>query len=118
MDSRLYNNITLPNNETIHYQEANPKSEKDETIILIHGNKSTQIWWDDIVDGLKPLGYRIIAMDLRGFGKSTYHIPCTRFGDWASDVIELCKALKIEKAIVNGWSFGGTIAQKMAEMAP
>ena len=33
-------------------------------------------------------------------------------------MIELCKLLKIEKAIVNGWSFGGTIAQKVAEMAP
>ena len=53
-------------------------------------------------------------MDLRGFGQSTYHTPCNRFKDWAEDVIELCKLLKIEKVIVNGWSFGGTIAQKMA----
>lgn len=57
-------------------------------------------------------------MDLRGFGQSTYLTPCSRFGDWASDVIELCKMLKIEKAIVNGWSFGGAISQKVAEMAP
>ena len=57
-------------------------------------------------------------MDLRGFGLSTYQNPCTRFGDWASDVVEFCKILKIEKAIINGWSFGGSIGQKVAEMAP
>ena len=33
------------------------------------------------------------------------------------DAIELCKALKIQKVILNGWSFGGTVAQKTAELA-
>lgn len=28
------------------------------------------------------------------------------------------KMLKINKAILNGWSFGGAISQKVAELAP
>lgn len=57
-------------------------------------------------------------MDLRGFGRSSYNTKCNTFEDWARDVIELIKILKINKAIVNGWSFGGAISQKVAELAP
>ena len=57
-------------------------------------------------------------MDQRGFGKSTYNKPCRRLQDWAGDLIELMKMLKVKKAILNGWSFGGAVVQKTAEMAP
>lgn len=60
----------------------------------------------------------MIAIDLRGFGKSTYHHPCYRFRDWALDVVDFCKVLDLKKIIINGWSFGGTVSQKVAEIAP
>ena len=83
-------------------------------ILLVHGNYSNEGWWNDIIHELKPLNYRIIALDLRGFGKSTYNNPCYKFRDWALDVIDFCKVLQIKKIIINGWSFGGTISQKVA----
>ena len=55
---------------------------------------------------------------MRGFGKSSYNNKCLRFCDWASDMIELCHVLGITQIILNGWSFGGAISQKIAEMAP
>ena len=102
----------------MHYRELNPTSTLKQVIVLIHGNFSSIKWWDDVVDELKPRGNRIIVMDLRGFGKSSYNQKCYRFNDWACDVIQLLKMLKVEKAILNGWSFGGAISQKVAELAP
>lgn len=60
----------------------------------------------------------MIAVDLRGFGKSTYINKCSKLSDWASDVIDLLTIKKVNKILLIGWSFGGTIAMKMAEMAP
>ena len=66
------------------------------------------------MDGMKDEGYRMIAIDQRGFGESTYNQPCGTYKDWAEDVILLCTELKIEKVILNGWSFGGAISQKVS----
>ena len=82
-----YNFVTLTNGEKIHYRDVNPDSEKEETIFLVHGNFSSIKWWDDLVDALKDLGNRIVVIDQRGFGKSSYNTSCQRFADWAADIV-------------------------------
>lgn len=67
---------------------------------------------------LKDTGKKIVALDLRGFGKSSYNNKCHRFGDWAQDVVQTLKLLKISKVVLIGWSFGGAISQKVSEIAP
>ena len=74
--------------------------------------------WNSTIEGLKDLGHRMIAPDLRGFGKSSYKIKCSSLLDWASDIMELLDLLKIKKVFIVGWSFGGIAAQKIAEMRP
>ena len=60
----------------------------------------------------------LIAIDLRGFGKSSYKTPCNRFEAWANDLKQFCKIRGITQCIANGWSFGGGVAMKLAEIAP
>jgi hypothetical protein len=48
---------------------------------------STVGWWDEVVNNLIDTKRKILAINLRGFGKSSYNNPCKRFGDWAKDVI-------------------------------
>lgn len=55
---------------------------------------------------------------MRGFGDSTYINKCSHFKDWAGDLVDICKIKKIEQVIAVGWSFGGGIAMKFAELAP
>lgn len=81
---------TLTNKETLFYRDINPDSTKEEAIVLVHGNYSEITWWDETVEEIKNKGYRIVVPDMRGFGQSTYHSPCSRFADWASDLLELC----------------------------
>lgn len=56
----------------------------------------------------------MIAVDLRGFGSSSYKNKCSKLADWAGDVIDLLTIKKVDKVLVIGWSLGGAIAMKMA----
>ena len=82
--------------------------------MFVHGNFSTCEWWHDTIANLKYLKRHLIAVDQRGFGKSSYKKPCLCFGDWAEDLKAFCKARGIEKCIANGWSFGGGVSMKFA----
>ena len=88
------------------------------SLVLVHGNLSSKEWWHDTLQGLKGYPHHILAVDMRGFGESTYSKPCERYGDWASDLVAFCGQLKVEKCMVVGWSFGGAITMKFAELAP
>ena len=68
--------------------------------------------------GLKHLNLHLIAIDQRGFANSTLKTPCNRLISWAEDIVEFCKLRGIQKCAINGWSFGGGVAMKVAEIAP
>ena len=53
---------------SIHYVDEN--SEKDETILLMHGNPTWGYLYRNMIDPLKDAGYRVVVPDLPGFGKS------------------------------------------------
>jgi len=57
---------------------------------------------------------KLVAMDMKGFGSSTYNKIGNRFKDYAQNVIDLLNALKIDKAVLIGWSFGGAVCQKIS----
>lgn len=88
------------------------------TLLFIHGNFSNWKWWTDTIDALKIHQYHIIAVDLRGFGESSYLQPCRHFADWAADLLDLCRIKQVKQCFAVGWSFGGGISMKLAEMAP
>ena len=64
-----YKNIQLPNGETIAYQEREGGHKK---ILLIHGNMTSSVHWDLVLENMDP-SYKLYAIDMRGFGRSTYH---------------------------------------------
>ena len=61
--------------------------------------------------------FRVIVFDPSGFGLSTGE-PNTDMLKYASDVRDLAAALRLEKLIVGGWSFGGFVAQIVATEFP
>mmetsp|Transcript_14821 Transcript_14821/g.17014 ORF Transcript_14821/g.17014 Transcript_14821/m.17014 type:complete len:293 (+) Transcript_14821:27-905(+) len=114
MESFGLNKIELPNGETYAYREA---GSGDKTLLLIHGNMSSSLFYDTLVSHLKDF-VRVIAVDLRGFGHSTYNKNCEDLGDWADDINLFLSELKIEKVSVMGWSTGGGISLKLASKYP
>ena len=82
-------------------------------IVLIHGFPQSSYAWRSIIPGLKN-DFRVIAPDLRGMGESS----CSHTGQdkrtLASDIIKLLNFLNIEKCIVVGHDWGGSVAQRLA----
>ncbi|MFA5419458.1 MAG: alpha/beta hydrolase [Bacteroidales bacterium] len=110
----MKNKMLLANGETIAYLE---QGHGKQVIILIHGNLSSSVYFRPLLKRL-PENLRVIAMDLRGFGDSTYHKHITSLKDLADDVSMLMNALMIEKAVIVGWSLGGGVAMEFAAAYP
>ena len=111
--------VILGNQESIYFEEWGTQFKgKCPSLLLVHGNFSNCEWWHDTIQGLQHLKRHIVAVDQRGFGKSSYKQPCNSFKDWAEDLVDFCKLKGIQKCIANGWSFGGGVSMKLAEIAP
>lgn len=80
-------------------------------LLLIHGFPLSHEMWRPQIDALKG-SYRVIAPDLRGFGRSGAR-GTTTMETYASDCVAILDALKIDSAFVGGLSMGGYIAMAM-----
>lgn len=78
-------------------------------IILVHGFPFCKETWLPQLDFLS-FDFRVIAYDIRGFGKSSSSAETpVSIEIFANDLILLMDSLHIEKAIVCGFSMGGYI---------
>ena len=105
--------IKLSNGETYAYIE---QGEKNPPILLIHGNSSSSLHYLPLFKRL--LDIHLIAVDLRGFGDSTYNGRFETLGELAEDIKLLTDALGLSKLHVIGWSTGGGIAMELASRYP
>jgi pimeloyl-ACP methyl ester carboxylesterase len=77
-------------------------------ILFIHGFPFDKSMWQPQLDFFRRT-HRVIAYDIRGFGKSTAGTEEVSISLFADDLINLLDALQINKAIVCGLSMGGYI---------
>jgi pimeloyl-ACP methyl ester carboxylesterase len=89
-------------------------------VLLLHGFPDTHVVWRKQVDVLAAAGYRVLALDLRGYGRSDapggvndYTLERLR-----ADVLGVLDALHIEKAFIVGHDWGGLIGWQIAALAP
>lgn len=107
--------VSLANGETYTYRECGSGRQ---VLLLVHGNLSSSILWDVLMQGLPQHHYRVLAPDLRGFGDSTYLSPIHSIGDLSKDLLAFMDALGISQAAVMGWSMGGLVALQFAAHHP
>lgn len=92
-----------------------PATPSERTVVLIHGNVSSSLFWQELLLDL-PSDLRVIAIDLRGFG-GTEHAPvdATRgVRDFSDDVHATLAELGIRRAHLVGWSMGGGVVMQYA----
>ncbi len=96
-----------------------------EAVVLIHGWMADSGMWGRDPSGNTRLdasgmdGFRLIALDCRGHGKSDKPYDPAAYGpEMAADVVRLLDHLKIEKAHLIGYSSGAFIAGKVAATHP
>ena len=94
---------------------------KGEPVLLIHGfAANAQFQWglSGIIMCLAK-DHRVIALDLRGHGKSGKPTEIKHYGpEMAEDAVRLLDHLKIKKAHVAGYSMGSLIASKLLVSHP
>lgn len=92
-----------------------PATAPEQTVVLIHGNVSSSLYWQELMQDL-PSDLRVIAIDLRGFGGTeSLPVDATRgLRDFSDDVHATLTALGIESAHLVGWSMGGGVVMQYA----
>ena len=88
-----------------------------EVVVMIHGNMSSSVHYLPLIDRIKDK-YRCIALDLRGFGDSTYNERFDTLEELADDVNKFVEALGIDSFFLVGWSNGGGVGLKYCAKYP
>jgi pimeloyl-ACP methyl ester carboxylesterase len=106
--------IEIKNGETIGYRES---GYGDKIIVLIHGNMTSSKHWDLLMEAM-PDEYRIYAVDLRGFGISSYNNPIDSIKDFSEDLKLFVDELGIKGFYLGGWSTGGGVSMQFTADYP
>lgn len=94
---------------------------KGEPVVLIHGlHSSAELnWHAPGISRALATSFQVIALDLRGHGRSGKPEHETDYGvQLAEDVIRLLDHLKLDQAHIVGYSLGGMIALKLTVKHP
>ena len=83
-------------------------------VLLLHGGVANSEYWLNLAPVLVAAGYRVIMMDRRGHGRSTWGDKPITYEQMAADTLGLLDHLGIEKTDVVGWSDGAIIALDLA----
>jgi pimeloyl-ACP methyl ester carboxylesterase len=86
-------------------------------VVLLHGFPETWWAWRYQIQALAEAGFRVVAVDQRGYGESDQRGPYG-LDTLASDIRELIRALKVERAHVIGHGMGGAVAWHLAARRP
>src|SRR5215469_2179789 len=109
--------VTTKDGATIFYKDWGPKNAQP--IVFHHGWPLSADDWDNQMMFFLANGYRVIAHDRRGHGRSTQTDGGNDMDTYAADVTELVNNLDLRKAIHIGHSTGGgEVAHYVARAKP
>jgi pimeloyl-ACP methyl ester carboxylesterase len=101
------------------YMDVPAEKANGRTVVLLHGKNFGAFYWEPTIRALNKAGFRVVAPDQIGFGKSSkpeaYQFS---FQGLAENTKKLLDELKIEKAAIVGHSMGGMLATRFALMYP
>lgn len=107
IDSLHY--VKLENGETLTYRKRTGGSD---VLVLIHGNMTSSKHWDLLMEALDTR-FTIYAVDMRGFGGSTYNTRITSIKDLSDDIKAWLDIMDLKDFTVMGWSTGGNVAMQL-----
>jgi len=101
------------------YMDVYPQKANGKTVVLLHGKNFNGAYWKTTIEALTKEGYRVIAPDQVGFGKSSKPVGYQfTFQQLALNTKSLLDSLKIDKMNLLGHSMGGMLATRFALMYP
>jgi pimeloyl-ACP methyl ester carboxylesterase len=108
--------ITLEGEDLrLAYMDAPPvESPNGRTVVLLHGRNFPSSYWEPTIKALTEAGYRVVAPDQIGFGKSSKPTFTYSFDDMARATIALLDSLHVDRFDLVGHSMGGMLAVRLA----
>ena len=103
--NRTASTITTPDKVDIYYKDWGPKD--GEVVTFSHGWPLNSDSWESQMQFLAKKGYRVIAHDRRGHGRSSQPWEGNDMDHYADDLASVIDALKLEKVTLIGFSTGG-----------
>lgn len=88
---------------------------RGQTIILLHGFCESKALWKDFEEELSDK-YRVLNIDLPGFGESQLNESNITIEWYASQINELLQELGIDKVVIIGHSLGGYVGLAFAKL--
>lgn len=86
-------------------------------VILVHGMGGDNRTWDRFARSVTARGRRVLAVDLRGHGRSA-RAASYLFGEFGDDILGLCEDLGFDRVDLVGHSLGGHAVSLVAQERP
>lgn len=116
---KFFNITTEGQNLKMAYMDVAPTvAANGRTVILFHGKNFGGYYWTNVIKALTNGGFRVIAPDQIGFGKSSKAFIHYSFHQMAAWNKQLLDTLGIQKTVVLGHSMGGMLATRFALLFP
>ncbi len=111
--------VSQGQNLRMAYMDVVPEKANGHSVLLLHGKNFCSAYWGTTIKALASKGYRTVAPDQIGFGKSSKpeHFQFI-FQELAKNTKALLDSLHINKVTVVGHSIGGMLATRFSLMFP
>jgi pimeloyl-ACP methyl ester carboxylesterase len=103
---------------TMAYMDVPAVGKTRGVVLMFHGKNFASDYWAPVIAGLTQAGYRVIAPDQIGFGKSSKPDVKYGFDELAGTTKQLLSSLGIKHVSVVGNSMGGMVAVRFARLYP
>jgi pimeloyl-ACP methyl ester carboxylesterase len=89
-------------------------------VVLLHGFPELWYSWRSQIGALADAGYRAIAPDLRGYGRTTAPPAIEDYGmvHLVADVVGVLDSLGVDRTVVVGHDWGASVAWTCAQLHP
>lgn len=106
--------LELESGEKIAFRKA---GKGKQSLVLVHGNMSSSVHYQILMEKLED-EFEMYALDLPGFGDSTYNNSCDTLHQMSKYLTEFIIKLDLRDIYLMGWSTGGGISMETAADIP
>lgn len=100
------------------YMDVQPAQPNGKTVVLLHGKNFGAEYWENTLRALSAQGYRVIAPDQIGFGKSSKPEMRYTFAMLVDNTVRLLDHLKVDRVAIVANSMGGMLGVHLARSHP
>ena len=117
----IYGCTNTPDNVAISLDEVeisfDKQGEGEPTLVFIHGWGNNRSIWDAQVAHFSQK-YKVIAVDLPGFGESGNNRQKWTMGAFGEDVVTVINKLSLDQVVLIGFSMGAPVVIETAKRVP